>query len=521
MLTQWVSLLAFATQAISVPTIAAKGSKLFLDNGEQFFVKGSPDSQSLTTNLDQKRTNKFHLGIAYQRTEDDPLATPEQCKLDASLMQTLGTNSIRVYHVDPDADHDGCMQAFADAGIYAWIDLDTFDTYVYSPQDPRWTEEQYSKFSKVMDAFHNYDNVAGVDMKAYRDSQGYREIPIGYSAADIAELRPNLQNYMACGDSFSDTLDFFSLNAYEWCGDSSYEQSGYSQLDKNATGYPIPIFFSETGCNVVEPRTFGDQAAILGEEMSDQWSGAIIYEWIQETNDYGLISYGPPAPTDAPDASNVVNGFTRAGTPTPVSPDFENLSSAWASVTPSSVSKNAFSPSVTQPLSCPEYTENLWMVSSDAPLPTVGKGVSQGSSDGSSSAKSTTSSGGSASGTSTGTASTGSGQASSTTGGSQSSNMSGSSASSTASSSAGGSDSSDDSDNSSDSDNSNDSDNSSDSDSSDASNTAAGDSSEAQSSSAADASSSAGAESGAVINSGLSSSSIAGVMAGLALVLAL
>lgn len=238
-------------------------------------------------------------------------------------------------------------------------------------------------------------------------------------------------------------------------------------------------------------------------------SGAIIYEWIQETNDYGLISYGPPAATDAPAASNVVNGFTRAGTPTPVSPDFENLSSAWASVTPSSVSKNAFSPSVTQPLSCPEYTENLWMVSSDAPLPTVGKGAAQGSSGGSSSAKSTTSSGGSASGasaTGTGTGSTGSGQASSTSGGSQSSNMSGSSASSTASSSAGGSDGSD---------------GSNDSDSSDASNTAAGDSSEAQSSSAADASSSAGAESGAVVNSGLSHTSIAGVMAGLALVLAL
>ncbi|KAI7280137.1 glycoside hydrolase family 72 protein [Hortaea werneckii] len=506
MLTQWVSLLAFATRAISVPTIAAKGSKLFLDNGEQFFVRG----------------------IAYQRTEDDPLATPEQCQLDASLMQTLGTNSIRVYHVDPDADHDGCMQAFADAGIYAWIDLDTFDTYVYSAPEGRWTEEQYTKFSKVMDAFHSYDNVAGffvanellnagtdsvgapyvkaagVDMKNYRDSQGYREIPIGYSAADIAELRPNLQNYMACGDSFSDTLDFFSLNAYEWCGDSTYEQSGYSQLDKNATGYPIPIFFSETGCNVVEPRTFGDQAAILGEDMSDQWSGAIIYEWIQETNSYGLISYGPPAATDAPAASNVVNGFTRAGTPTPVSPDFENLSSAWASVTPSSVSKNAFTPSVTQPLSCPEYTENLWMVSSDAPLPTVGKGLAQGSSDGSSSAKSTTSSGGSATGgsaTSTGTASTDSGQASGTSSGSQSSNMSGSSASSTASSSAGASDNSDD---------------------SDASDTAAdSDSSEAQSSSAAEASSSAGAESSAMLNSRLSYPSIAGVMAGLALVLAL
>jgi len=27
--------------------------------------------------------------------------------------------------------------------------------------------------------------------------------------------------------------------------------------------------------------------------MSGTWSGAIIYEWIEEANDYGLISYGP------------------------------------------------------------------------------------------------------------------------------------------------------------------------------------------------------------------------------------
>lgn len=97
-----------------------------------------------------------------------------------------------------------------------------------------------------MDVFHNYDNVAGFfvgnevlttgansiaapyvkaaarDMKAYRDSKGYRKIPVGYSAADIASLRPNLQDYMACGDNSSNALDFFSLNAYEWCGESTY-----------------------------------------------------------------------------------------------------------------------------------------------------------------------------------------------------------------------------------------------------------------------------------------------------------
>lgn len=45
-------------------------------------------------------------------------------------MKKLGVNTIRVYHVDPEANHDGCMEVFADAGIYAMIDMDTFDTYI-------------------------------------------------------------------------------------------------------------------------------------------------------------------------------------------------------------------------------------------------------------------------------------------------------------------------------------------------------------------------------------------------------
>lgn len=61
---------------------------------------------------------------------DDPLLDAAQCKLDAALMKTLGTNTIRVYHVDPTGDHSGCMAAFDSAGIYAIIDLDTFNTYI-------------------------------------------------------------------------------------------------------------------------------------------------------------------------------------------------------------------------------------------------------------------------------------------------------------------------------------------------------------------------------------------------------
>lgn len=117
-----------------------------------------------------------------------------------------------------------------------------------------------------------------------------------------------LQNYLACMPEAANRLDFFSLNAYEWCGQSSYDTSGYTQLQANAAGYNIPIFFSETGCNTVPPRDFADQAAVFGPEMSGTWSGSIIYEWIQETNNYGLVNYGPPNQGAPASATNVIEG---------------------------------------------------------------------------------------------------------------------------------------------------------------------------------------------------------------------
>jgi hypothetical protein len=68
------------------------------------------------------------LGIAYQLIPLDPLIDEAQCKRDAKLMKELKANAIRVYHVDPAADHKGCMAAFAEVGIYLFVDLDSFDT---------------------------------------------------------------------------------------------------------------------------------------------------------------------------------------------------------------------------------------------------------------------------------------------------------------------------------------------------------------------------------------------------------
>lgn len=192
-------------------------------------------------------------------------------------------------------------------------------------------------------------------------------------AADIPELRPMLQNYFACGDDPSINADFFSLNVYEWCGVSSYQGSGYSMLEQNATGYNIPIFISETGCRKPAPRLFDDQDSIFGNDMAKTWSGAIIYEWIEEMNDYGLISYGPKVnPTISTDA---LDGFPRSGTPTPVSPDYSNLQQHWATLTPAGVKLAAYTGSTAglSPPACPTSTKDGWVVNGNAKLPSLGQ----------------------------------------------------------------------------------------------------------------------------------------------------
>jgi hypothetical protein len=134
-------------------------------------------------------------------------------------------------------------------------------------------------------------------------------------------------------------------------------------------------------------RTFADQAAVFGDKMVHTWSGAIIYEWIQETNNYGLVDYplsGAPSPSiGAGDAA-----FGRNGTPQRRSPDFENLSNQWAALTPTGIRADDYKPSLSAP-ACPDFTASAWQIKADAQLPTLGYGSKAVSSTSSSSDVST------------------------------------------------------------------------------------------------------------------------------------
>lgn len=129
-------------------------------------------------------------------------------------------------------------------------------------------------------------------MHDYISKNSERDIPVGYSAADVRPLLVDSAYYLTCNitNSTASRSDFFGLNSYSWCGDATYHSSGYDVLTEDFTNITVPVFFSETGCNKVKPRVFSEIQAIYGPDMSQALSGALVYEYSQEANEFGLVS---------------------------------------------------------------------------------------------------------------------------------------------------------------------------------------------------------------------------------------
>jgi len=231
-------------------------------------------------------------------------------------MQQLGVNTIRVYNLDANLDHNECASIFDAAGIYMLIDVnnglygnsldraDPASTYNLAyMQHVFGVVEAFAPFPNTLGFFGGNEIInqnSSADAPAYiravvRDMKEYihyntRAVPVGYSAADVSTLLQDTWEYLSCSlsnDTYS-KLDFFGLNDYEWCGDSSFTQSGYNTLATMFGSASIPVFFSEYGCNNVEPRTFTNVPVLYGPEMS-VLSGGLVYEYSQDVNDYGLV----------------------------------------------------------------------------------------------------------------------------------------------------------------------------------------------------------------------------------------
>jgi 1,3-beta-glucanosyltransferase GAS3 len=133
------------------------------------------------------------------------------------------------------------------------------------------------------------------DIKNYIAKHVDRAIPVGYSAADVREVLQDTWAYLQCainGDVKSDMSrsDFFGLNSYSWCGDdATFTSAGYDKLVSMFGSTTIPVFFSEYGCNTPSPRVFDEVQALYGPQMTTL-SGGLVYEFTQETSNFGLIN---------------------------------------------------------------------------------------------------------------------------------------------------------------------------------------------------------------------------------------
>ena len=295
----------------------------------------------------------------------DPLAV-DDCKRDIPILAELGANTIRTYALDPTADHDDCMALLDQYNIYLITDLSEPSNSI-NRNDPQWNTALYERYTSVIDAMAPYTNTLGFfagnevsnnisntnsaayvkaavrDMKAYIKSQNYRSIGVGYAADDDAQVRDQMIDYMNCGNT-DDSIDFWGYNIYEWCGDSSFTESGYDTRVKEFANYSVPAFFAEYGCNTqggAAKRPFTEVESLYGSDMNDVFSGGIVFEYFEEDNDYGLVS--------AVDSSSV---STLA--------DFTSLSKQLASATPTGVNSDSFNPTNTAARDCPTVKAAFW-----------------------------------------------------------------------------------------------------------------------------------------------------------------
>ncbi|KAI1337671.1 beta-glucanosyltransferase gel2 [Xylariaceae sp. FL0016] len=308
MLFHALAALGAATTAAAVKTLEVQGNQFVnSDTGDAFQIVGMAYQIGGSAGYDPEHGK-------------DPLSDGDVCRRDAALMQVLGVNTIRVYNLDPNLNHDECASIFNSAGMYMIIDVNSPLAGESLNSAKPW-ESYYDTYLNrtfaIVENFKNYPNLLGFfsgnevidavktgatappyiravtrDLKNYIKNNADRQIPVGYSAADVRDVLEDTWNYLTCAidgnDDDMSRADMFALNSYSWCGESSFTESGYDQLVTMFESSSVPVFYSEFGCNTPSPRVFTEIGTIYGDKMTGTFSGGVVYEYAQEDNNYGL-----------------------------------------------------------------------------------------------------------------------------------------------------------------------------------------------------------------------------------------
>jgi len=323
----------------------AAAASLYTADGTRFYIKGVAYQPQGT--VIASASNAFGEPSSFI----DPLADGAACQRDLPYLQQLHVNTIRAYSVNSSRNHDACMQAFSNAGIYTIIDLSLPVNGSLDRSSPAWTTNLQDLYIDTIDAFSAYDNVlaynvgnevviapngtdaaafvkaAARDIKAYLASKSSSAL-VGYAAIDgDASWRDPLAEYLSCDPSNSNSgstaIDLYGLNNYEWCGNDTFA-AAYATVEASYANYSVAAYFSEFGCITSPPRLWTEVGALLSDEMSSVWSGGIAFSYFPATSvqgQFGMVNISADGSTVTPNSDfAALEAEYGAATP-PNSPD--------------------------------------------------------------------------------------------------------------------------------------------------------------------------------------------------------
>lgn len=348
---------------------------MYDENGDRFYIKGIAYQEMSGTSI-ASASNPFGEPTGYI----DPLSNGTACERDVPFLQQLHVNSIRAYSVNSSLNHDACMQAFSNAGIYTIIDLSLPVNGSIDRLSPTWSTNLLDLYINTIDAFSKYDNVLAFNVgnevviaangtdaapfikSAVRDIKAYlisksSSVLVGYASIDgPTDLRSGLADYLSCDPSNSNSgstaIDLYGLNNYEWCGPSNFEAS-YAGLENDFSNFNVAAYFSEFGCITSPPRLWTEVAALFGPQMSPEWSGGLAFSYFPAASvqgEFGMVNISA-------DGSSVTTGN-----------DFNALASQYGQVNAPNTPNQNSSGNTNYP-SCPAQSATFLASSSLPPTP--------------------------------------------------------------------------------------------------------------------------------------------------------
>lgn len=313
----WKTLLPLVSLAVSstnaIANITRTGKYLYDDTGTRFYIKGVAYQPEGVLSASSE-ANDANGGFPEPSSYIDPLSSGTNCTRDLPYLQQLGVNALRVYSVDPTANHDACMKTFSDAGIYILLDVSLPLNGSINRASPAWTTSLLDQYIGTIDAFSKYDNLlaynignevinlpvntdaapyvkaAARDVKGYLKAKGINAL-VGYSSVDGSpDFRDPLANYLTCGDA-DISLDIYGLNNYEWCGNSTFVASGWQEIVNDFSSVPVATYMSEYGCIFSPPRLWQEVGSLYSQPTTDVFSGGIAFSYFPTSDGYGMVTF--------------------------------------------------------------------------------------------------------------------------------------------------------------------------------------------------------------------------------------